>query len=127
MINYSIKEVLFYSMLFLLGAICFLIYLFYRPEEIILNKYFYITLPSLHDFKSNLNNSIPLNNFIIYNLPAGIWVLSLSLIFKNINIRMLKRWFRLCTIPLAIGIIIELMHYIFQLKNRIQNYLDYCQ
>lgn len=106
MINfqYSMKSKLQHIVLFvLLPIVCLFIYLFYRPTDIELNKLVYSFFPQLLEVKSSLLTNIPLNDFIIYCLPGGLWVLLLTLLFKQLNYQSIN----LGLVPLFYGISIE--------------------
>ena len=102
------KSKLQYIVLFvLLPVVCLFIYLFYRPTDIELNKLIYYFFPQLLEMKSTLQTNIPLNDFIIYSLPGGLWVLLLTLLFKQLNFKTINLGF----VPLFYGISIEISQF----------------
>lgn len=101
------KKAVSYFLPTILTIICLFVYVIYRPEEIILNQYIFAKFPSLNDIKLNINSSFPLNNFIIYNLPAGLWVMALTFCSGDYKLPLFSRKIQLAYLPIIIGLIIE--------------------
>ncbi|MFT5778440.1 MAG: hypothetical protein ACI837_001396 [Crocinitomicaceae bacterium] len=124
MINkWNLNKVIVYSLAALLGSICFLIYLLYRPEEIVLNQHIFSSFPSLYSLKLSINDAIPLNDFLIYNFPAGLWVLALTVLLDNFRLTLLSYKIRLAYLPITLGIVIELFQ-LFNFTNGTYDSLD---
>ncbi len=77
---------------------CCLIALFFRPSGTLAKEFLHIH-QSFHWIK---------NDIIIYNLPAGLWVFSLTLI--SFNIQKLRLLFFLA--PLSFIVILEILQYL---------------
>lgn len=86
--------------------ISLIIYTFFRSENIIINQIIYDFYPKPHHFTLNISN------FLIYNLPQGLWVFSATLISKNLYIKK----FNLAFLPLIFSFYIETIQY-FHLTN----------
>lgn len=86
------------------------IYLIYRIDEtninLLLKSFFH---HNFTDFKNHLNTALPIPSFIIYNLPEGLWVFSISLLGANLYIT--RKGFRIHMIyvPLLFAFILEIM------------------
>lgn len=93
--------------------ISLIVYIFFRSENIIINQIIYNIYPKSHYFTFNLSN------FIIYNLPQGLWVFSATLIAKNLYIKK----FNLAFLPLIFSFYIETIQY-YHLTNGTFDYWD---
>lgn len=65
------------------------------------------------ELKMNIKKMIPLNNFIIFSLPGGLWMFSSTLLFKDFYIEIKKLKIELLFVPLIFCVFLEL----FQLTN----------
>lgn len=117
------RDVINYTLLFLSGLICLLIYLFYRSGEIMLNHYLLSVFPNLILVKESVKQWLPLNDFLVYNLPAGLWVFSLTILLKDVSLHWLSCRFSLHTVPLGLGLSIELLQFL-QLTDGTCDLLD---
>lgn len=106
------KNTVNYTVLSLFGLTCLLIYLFYRPQDIMINQYLFSTFPELILIKTTVIQRLPLNDFLVYNLPAGLWVFSLTVLLKDVHLNSLFSRFSLHTIPLGLGLLIELFQFL---------------
>lgn len=84
-------------------SICLFIYLFFRTEDTIINKVVANFLPNI-----NLNVSLNIADWIIYNLPGALWLFA----FLSISIVKNEKGLLYCLIPLSGALIIELMQYL---------------
>lgn len=78
-----------------------IIYVFFRSEHIIINQLISKFYPRPHYFKLHMSN------FMVYNLPGGLWVFSATLISKNLYIKN----FNLAFLPLIFSFYIEIIQY----------------
>lgn len=91
------------------------IYLFYRTDKTLVNQIF-IQLSSLktyEDLKYSITNSLPLNKYIIYSLPEGLWVFCITLTSKGFYIKFFNRQIDCVLIPpiFAVGLeLFQLLH-----------------
>ncbi|MBC9813406.1 hypothetical protein H9Y05_13085 [Crocinitomicaceae bacterium CZZ-1] len=108
----SYKHVVNYTAFSLLGATCLLIYLFYRPENIMINQHLFSAFPDLLLVKETIIQRFPLNDFLVYNLPSGLWVFTLTILLKNSYINGSSYHFSLRSIPLKLGLLIELFQFL---------------
>jgi hypothetical protein len=99
------------------------IYLFYRTEKTIINELF-ISVFSLGNFlelQKTITNILPLNKHIIYSLPEGLWVFSITLTSKFLFIKVGNRHLNLLFLPLIFSIGLEL----FQLLHLTNGRFDF--
>jgi len=85
------------------------IYVFYRPEETVACQ-IWASLPFANfiDLKS-LRNQLPLNSFLIYSFPAGLWVCSTTMLSFKQQIRIFNQKISLIYLPLLYGTGLEFM------------------
>ena len=83
----------------------FLIYLFFRPNNLIYNNF--ISFP----IKINIESNSIITNFFIYSLPNGLWSLSYAQlifhIYKDYGIKVIL----LSSLMVFLGIIIEILQF----------------
>lgn len=111
-VKLKVKNVVNYTVLSLLGLTCLLIYLFYRSEDMMLNQYLLFTFPKLVSIKEAITQWLPLNDFLVYNFPAGLWVFTLTILLKNVQINWYSYRFSLNAVPLGLGLLIELLQFL---------------
>ena len=92
------------------------IYLFYRTDKTLINQIFIqlISLNSYENLKQVITTSLPLNKYIIYSLPEGLWVFCITLTSKGFYIKLFKKQIDCVLIPLifAIGLeLFQLLHF----------------
>jgi hypothetical protein len=85
------------------------IYLFYRTEKTVINEIFiavfsYDTFTAL---RKHIAAALPLNEHIIYSLPEGLWVFSITLASKLLFIRAGRYQINLLYLPLLFSIGLE--------------------
>lgn len=73
------KKQYFFIALFLL--ICLLIYLFYRTDKTVVNEVVIraISWDTYLSLRDSVKRILPLNEFIIYSLPEGLWAFCITL------------------------------------------------
>lgn len=84
------------------------IYLFYRTEKMVVNQ---ITIRMISfdiyaAIRKMVNQSLPLTDFIIYSLPEGLWVFSLTLASRPLYI--LDRRINSVIVPLIVCLGLEM-------------------
>ncbi len=86
------------------------IYLFYRPDSTIVNHLFSLvfTQQQWQDFSLFFANKIPISALGIYSLPAGLWVLSATIITFGKSINIGRKSIDLSWIPLCYALGLEL-------------------
>ena len=99
------------------------IYLFYRTEKTVINEIFiYITsFDRFIELQKVITNLIPLNKHIIYSLPEGLWVFSITLTSKFLFLKIGNLKINLLFVPLIFSIGLEL----FQLLNLTNGRFDF--
>lgn len=91
------------------------VYLFYRTENTVVTRLFIelISNENYDSLKFWIKSKVQLNEYIIYSLPEGLWVFSITLLSKPFFIELKDIVLRLVYFPLIISIGLE----IFQLFN----------
>lgn len=93
----------YYLGIFIPLLFCGIICLAYRPSDtlghVVFEQWFTI------DF----SNSIPLNNIVIYNLPAALWVFSMTLFSYGLSVKIKQSTIRLIYVPILFVIVLELL------------------
>jgi hypothetical protein len=111
-----------YFLLVLSLLFCLFIYLFYRTEKTVITQFF-ISLVTFDEFietRRSVTTTIPLNEFIIYSLPEGLWVFCITLTSQSLFIKIREREISLLFAPLLASIGLEL----FQLLQLTQGRFD---
>jgi hypothetical protein len=108
------KKIYFLIVLPLL--ISLFIYVFYRTQNTIINELFiYIfSAESYMALRKSITNAFPLNGYIIYSLPEGLWVFCVTLTSRSLYVKTGSREITLILVPLifAIGLeLLQLMHF----------------
>lgn len=78
------------------------IYLFYRPHDVAVNKLFNFFLPH-----SSLALDYNISNWVIYNLPGALWIFSFQVIFISKK----EKGILFCLIPIFGAMSIEVLQY----------------
>ena len=111
----------------LLISLCLLfslfIYLFYRTEDTVVNNIFLslISFDFFVELRNNIKNALPLNEYIIYSLPEGLWVFCITLTSRFLFFKIGKHEISLLYLPLVFAIGLEL----FQLFHFSNGYFDF--
>lgn len=109
-----------YFLIVLCLSICLFIYLFYRTEKTVVNEIF-ISIISFDKFVSlrkTVTNILPLNEYIIYSLPEGLWVFCITLTSKPFFFKIGSREINLLFIPLLFSIGLELFQLLHLTNGR---------
>tara|TARA_B100001758_G_C17838167_1_gene317784 strand:+ start:76 stop:471 length:396 start_codon:yes stop_codon:yes gene_type:complete len=83
----------------------FLIYLFFRPNNLIYNNF--ISFP----IKLNIESNSLITNFLIYSLPNGLWSFSYAQLIFHIYKDYTSKIILLSSIMVFLGILIEIFQY----------------
>jgi len=99
------------------------VYLFYRTEKTLITEIFIslISLEKYHAYRSFISAVLPLNEHVIYSLPEGLWVFSITLTSKNLFFKVGEREISLLFFPLVFSIGLEL----FQLLHLTNGKFDF--
>ena len=86
------------------------VYLFYRIDQtninLILNTLFQ---NSFSELKTSINQMIQLPEFMIYNVPEGLWVFSISLLGAKLFIKIKKVRIHLIYLPISFALVLEII------------------
>ena len=83
----------------------FLIYLFFRPNNLIYNNF--ISFP----INLNIESNSLITNFLIYSLPNGLWSFSYAQLIFHIYKDYTSKIILLSSIMVFLGILIEIFQY----------------
>jgi len=90
------------------------IYIIYRPIDVGVNKLGSILfgLSSYDEFVHPLVQAFPLSDFIVYALPGGLWVYSLTVASKFQSLRLKRVVIDLSILPIVYALGLELCQYL---------------
>jgi hypothetical protein len=87
------------------------IYFFYRGNNIIFNQILSTFQLDCFFCKDFIAFEFPLQDWIVYSLPGGIWVFVLSIILQNNHIRIFNQRIPLEYLPIVYGIGLEILQF----------------
>jgi len=90
--------------------ICLFIYTFYRAEEtnvnLLLKHVFHTDFQSI---RIHVKEAIPLHSVVVYNLPEGLWIFSITLLGVNLFLRIRQRKIYLIYFPIIFVLLLEIL------------------
>jgi hypothetical protein len=90
--------------------ICLFIYTFYRVEETNVNLLLkYVFRSDFQSIRVYISEAIPLHSVVIYNLPEGLWIFSITLLGANLFIRIKHRKIYLIYLPIVFVLLLEIL------------------
>ncbi len=98
--------------------VCLFIYVFYRTEKTLVNQ-FVIALfseESYADLKDSIRSQLPLQDYIIYSLPEGLWVFCITLTSSFFYLQVQNHRWSLVFLPIVVALIMELFQ-LFHFTN----------
>ena len=96
------------------------VYTFYRTEHTVVNRLFawLISSDNFHSVRIAVRSILPLNEFVIYSLPEGLWIYCITLLSRQYCTR-IKGWQLDCAlIPLVYAVALELMQLLHIIRGR---------
>lgn len=92
---------------------CLFIYIFYRTEKTVINQLLtqFYSSKSFVEMQQCVRRILPLNKFIIYSLPEGLWVFSATIFSYPFYINIKKYYFYCVYIPIIYPILLEIFQY----------------
>lgn len=96
------------------------IYLFYRTEKTVVNEIFIsmISFDRYIELRKIITNLLPLNEYIIYSLPEGLWVLTITLTSKYYFLKIGNCEIKLFFAPIVFSIGLELLQLLHLTNGR---------
>ena len=87
------------------------IYLFYRTEKTVVTGLFLsvVSADQFSEMRRTITSTLPLNEFVIYSLPEGLWVFCISMTSRSLFIKIGRRELGLIFVPLIFSIGLELL------------------
>jgi len=85
------------------------IYVFYRTDKTLINQIIiqFVSSENYEKLKTTIRLSLPLNKHVIYSLPEGLWVFSITLTSKEFYLTLLNRRIHCVYIPLVYAVGLE--------------------
>lgn len=101
------------------------VYLFYRSEDTLICKLFSSVFSEMTHYRwsSYFNSKVPLSYLIIYSIPAGLWVMSATIITFDKKINIFSSEINLAFLPLVYAVGLEFLQ-VFNLTNGTFDILD---
>lgn len=101
------------------------IYVFYRTDKTLINQIIiqFVSVTEYEDLKTIIRSSLPLNKHIIYSLPEGLWVFSITLTSKEFYLMLFNKRIHCVYIPLMYAIGLEFSQ-LFQFTNGRFDFFD---
>jgi hypothetical protein len=98
------------------------IYVFYRTEKTLVNQLFMamISRESYVILKAGITSILPLNDYIVYSLPEGLWVFCITVTSSFFYLEVRRRKWRMVFVPVLVAITME----IFQLLHLANGQFD---
>ncbi len=86
-----------------------MIYLIWRSESVLVNFLMgsLFSPEDFRDWRATISSRLPLNDFIIYSLPGGLWVFVSTAAFKDFFVVIRKNIINLMFLPLVMAIVLE--------------------
>ena len=100
-----------YFFISILLLVSLFIYMFYRTEKTLINKIF-ISIISREQYillRESISHSLPLNQYIIYSLPEGLWIFCIGLTSRSLFVKIGNYEFSLLFVPIIVSIGLEFM------------------
>jgi uncharacterized membrane protein len=118
-----LKRSTFFLLLALFSSL--FIYLFYRTEHTVVNSLFNIIFGhrNYHALKASIHTYLPLNEFIVFSLPEGLWVFCITLTSKDFYLKIGRATIHLAILPLIFVIGLEILQ-LFHITNGTFDFLD---
>ncbi len=112
-----------YWYIFFALIVSLFIYVFYRTDKTLVNQMIIqlISFKTYQHLKLIITASLPLNKYIIYSLPEGLWVFCITLTSKEFYFDLFKKRINCVFIPLVFVVALEL----FQLFRITNGYFDF--
>ena len=105
--------------------VCLFIYVFYRTEKTVINQLFLsiFSIESYRGLKHAVSTFLPLNEYLIYSLPEGLWILSITITSKFFYLKLAGRKFNFVFAPLAFAIGLEICQ-LLHITNGTFDFID---
>ncbi|BDD06573.1 hypothetical protein [Aureibacter tunicatorum] len=84
------------------------IYTLYRSEATVVNHVFSI-LGFDEGKKFLMNFKMPLNDWLVYSLPGGLWVFAVTIISKGLFLNIMEIKLKVCYLPIVYAVILEFL------------------
>jgi hypothetical protein len=69
----------------------------------------YVFRSDFQSIRAYISEAIPLHSVVIYNLPEGLWVFSITLLGANLFVRIKRRKIHLIYLPIVFVLILEVL------------------
>jgi len=101
------------------------IYVFYRTDKTLVNQIIIqlISFKTYQSLKQTITANLPLNEYLIYSLPEGLWVFCITLTSKEFYFDLFKKHINCVFIPLLFVVSLELFQ-LFHITNGRFDFFD---
>ncbi|WP_426327511.1 hypothetical protein [Pedobacter sp. R-06] len=101
------------------------IYVFYRTDKTLVNQIIIqlISFKTYQSLKQAITANLPLNEYLIYSLPEGLWVFCITLTSKEFYFDLFKKRINCVFIPLLFVVSLELFQ-LFHITNGRFDFFD---
>jgi len=101
------------------------IYVFYRTDKTLVNQIIIqlISFKTYQSLKQTITANLPLNEYLIYSLPEGLWVFCITLTSKEFYFDLFKKRINCVFIPLLFVVSLELFQ-LFHITNGRFDFFD---
>jgi hypothetical protein len=91
-------------------SVSLFIYLFYRSRSTVINELFRLAIsPERYtQLRISVTTAIPLNDAVIFSLPGGLWVFCMTLLSRDLYIKINQYELRMAPVPIVFSIGLEL-------------------
>lgn len=105
------KKSIFATSLILIAAL--FIYVFYRTENTVVNKFImiFIEYEKYYSWKAKISSQIPLPDLVVYSLPEGLWIFSVTLFSLNYFIALGRLKVSIHFFPITYAILLEIIQW----------------
>lgn len=103
---------------------CAFVYLFYRPEKIILTQIVIkiISYDYYQILRAFITGHLELNSIVIYSLPGGLWVFCITYLSRKFILKIGRIKFQIYYLPIVFTLIVELVQFFNLTKGNFDVY-----
>ena len=92
-------------------SISLFIYLFYRSKSTVVNELITLVLSSdtFTQLRISVTDTIPLSDLVIFSLPGGLWVFCMTILSKDLYIKIREHKIRIAIVPIVFAVGLEFL------------------
>lgn len=98
-----------YSLTVLALSVSLFIYIFYRSKNTVINELIVLLFsPDTYtEARRNVAGAMPLNELILFSLPGGLWVFCMTILSKDLYMKIGKHAIRIVLVPVLFAVSLE--------------------